>query len=228
MAVQFNAEEGYISTDAAAPRTLYTVTCWCYLSVDRNAFSTVWGSSASDTNYQILQTTSNGQRLAVVPNSSANVLGPTMTVGTWYKVAVTRNGNAVQMLYAAEGTSTLTVVSGTFSDPSDGNTATTFRVGGSAFAGEWLNGRVHAIKQWSSVLTQTEIEAELAQTAPVRTSGLVRYYPFLDSDDLAGLDESGNGYHLTASGTPTLAAGPNIPVGGAPARTADFMPFFGL
>lgn len=66
---------------------------------------------------------------------------------------------------------------------------------------EPLNGEMTAWKNWSVVLTQTELENEYAQLKPrSRISNLVRFYPWLN-ESKDNIDQSGSGFNMTKTGT---------------------------
>jgi hypothetical protein len=89
-----------------------------------------------------------------------------MTVGTWYKTAVTWTGSTITLYIAASGSSLTQVGTGTLSI-----TANVLRIGESIYGGEWLNGCLANFKHYSFVLTTAEMEAELANYAVGLGSG---------------------------------------------------------
>lgn len=210
MAVRFDAITDPLSSTSSPPGDIFTVTWWGYLSADRNTFSTMWDASKSTSEYFQACTASDGITASVFI-SGYQLAGGAMTVGAWHRFALTRSGSTLTLRQGGE-TGSLTTYNKTsvpFATP------TKLYIGGSVFSGEWFNGRIAAFKHWSSVLTVAEIDAELAQYAPVRVADLVRYHPFTTSPGLA--DESGNGRTLTAGSTATTTeAGPAIADGGGP------------
>jgi hypothetical protein len=208
MAVRFDADESYTSTSSPPVGSAYTVMCWAMVSVDRNTWSAVWSSDSSTSNYVYLATDSDGVTMkawTLVGGNERIINGPAMTVGTWYRFALVVNG-ATATLY--HGTA-----SGALSAPQSTTwqtiaSTTTFRIGADPFSGEWLNGRVAAVKHWSVALTQAEVERELSQYLPDRTANLVRFHPFVANETA---DHSGNTRTLSGGATTTREDGPPIP-----------------
>lgn len=217
MAVRFDADlEDYTSTTPVS--VPYTVICWARIDVDRNAFSTIWASDTDTTSgYHILQTDTGGQTVEFNGNAG-RLIGPTATVGQWYRFAVTVNAAfSVTEFYYGSATGALSLATGDVSiNPAS---FTRFRVGDSSFAGEWLNGSVAALKHYSVVLSQAAIEAELSQYLPVRTTNLVRWYPFVNAEIT---DYSGNSNTLTGGSGAATTDGPPIPWG--PSRAQLILP----
>jgi hypothetical protein len=206
MSVRFDAD-GEHYTSAVPAVSNYTVTFWGKLAVDRNAFSTFWGSDDGTTGtYHIFQTDGTGTDVDHV-GTAAGVAGPVMTVDTWYRFGITCNGTSVTVYHASGPGGSLTSASGTLNATTG---FTTFRVGASVFSGEWLNGNVANLKHYSAVLTESEIETELASWTAVRTANLVRHHKFQVAETT---DYSGNGNTLTGgAGTSTEADPPIGPV----------------
>lgn len=201
MAVRFDAEGDAYSATTGVPGSTSTVLCWVYLSVDRNAFSTVFDSSASTSNYLQVSTGSDGVTLGVHTHTGS-VNGITMTVGAWHRLAVTCDGTTFT-LYTGTASGALTV--DTVAKPSNW-APTTLRIGASVWPSEWFNGRVAGFKTWNVALNAAEVEAELGRYTPRRTAGLVRWHPLLVPETV---DYSGNGNTLTG-GSPTAEEGPPL------------------
>src|SRR5690606_37514347 len=87
-------------------------------------------------------------------------------------------------------------------------TANTLRIGQSPWGGEWLNGRMAAVKIWTAALSANEIQAERDYTSPLRTSDLRAWYPFEVAETT---DHSGNGETLSGGSSPSTEPGPGIP-----------------
>lgn len=214
MAVRFDGStDGYIcDTDLAATGT-FSMCCWGTVDTDRNEYST-WlalGGTGANSSF-ILQTHDDGLSATVwykgieVMGTGGRVL---LTLGKWYFLAVSVNGAAGNMYVRAHDATTTTVKSWASGGPTT-MTPTNNTIGyNTAFAAEWLNGRVAAAKIWNGVaLSQAEFEAEMWQTMPARTENLIGWYP-LHSPETA--DYSGNGRTLTANGSPTQEGSPPIP-----------------
>ena len=206
MAVRFDADgENYTST-SSPPTGSYTVLCWAKLSTDRNTFSTIWASDSSTTNYQYIQTDSDGTSLRAWHSDGSAITGPSMTVGTWYRVALVVSGTTATF-YWGTATGALSSAQDT-TWPAFSPTPTTFRVGASVFAGEWLNGVVANLKHYTVALSVAELEHELAQYQPRRITSLARFHPFVAVETT---DYSGNARTLSGGTGATREDGPPIP-----------------
>jgi len=82
---------------------------------------------------------------------------------------------------------------------------------------EPLNGEMTGWRQWSVVLTQTELENEYSSIKPKsRISNLVRFYPWLNEPQ-DNIDQSGSGFNMTKTGTlATARRMPSVPWGSPP------------
>jgi hypothetical protein len=132
------------------------------------------------------------------------------TTGTWAFIAasIDRTGTECWLYYANAPATTLTREF-FFAVPTSHMLDTnTFSIGGDGFGDPWA-GSIAAVKVWNAVLNQTELTAEAAKYAPVRTANLWGAYSFQSGPQTT--DDSGNGRTLTATGTPTLdSSGPPI------------------
>lgn len=203
MAVRFSASGQTYSSTAGLPAnsTNFTVTCWAYLTTDRNATSGVWGFNSS-WNQQLL-TDSDGTTLRFKDSLSGSIGAFALSTGTWYKLGATLNNTAGTFYHAPAG-SALTSDSGTLSATFS---ASSWRIGCGANTGDWWNGRIAAYKQWGAALTTAEIDRELSCYLPLRTTNLSRWHPYLSAEttDYSGLARTLSG----GSGT-TTEAGPPI------------------
>lgn len=204
MAVRFDADgEDYTST-SSPPTGNFTVTCWAKISVDRNTFTTIWASDNGTGDLIYLQTQANGTTVQVWDDASVVTGAVALTVGTWYRIAFTRNGTTSTMY---TGTATGALTAATTANLSDVS-ATNFRIGESPFGSEWLNGCVANLKHYSAVLSQAELEHELAQYVPRRTANLERWHPFIKVETA---DYSGNARTLSGGASTAREDGPPIP-----------------
>jgi len=82
---------------------------------------------------------------------------------------------------------------------------------------EPLNGEMTGWRNWSVVLSQTELENEASSIKPKsQISNLVRFYPFLNEPQ-SNIDQSGSGFNMTKTGTLfTARRMPSVPWGSAP------------
>ena len=75
-----------------------------------------------------------------------------------------------------------------------------------------LDGCIEGFKFWDAALTATEIQAEMASLAPIRTANLNRWTPLVPyGSGTRNLDRSGNGYDWTEVGTLTDESGSGTP-----------------
>lgn len=206
MAVRSSATGQSYSSTAGLPTSVYTITCWAYLTTDRNAISGIWGIAGTiETG---LLTNADGTTLRV-NNETYGAFGSlAMSVGVWYKLAVVWNGTAVSFYHAPAG-SALTVESGTLNNLTNANT---WRIGSGWSTTDWWNGRIAAFKQWNVALTTAEVTQELEFYTPQRTAGLQRWHPFVNAEttDYSGLSRSlSGGTGATAESGPPIAWRPH-------------------
>lgn len=82
---------------------------------------------------------------------------------------------------------------------------------------EPINGEMVGWRNWSTVLTQNEIENESASIKPKsQITSLVRFYPWLNEPQ-GNIDQSGSGFNMTKTGTLITARRmPSCPWGSLP------------
>src|SRR5690606_23173102 len=205
MAVRFDAEnDTYIRPVGWGEQPAFSVSCWVYLSTDRDDYSTVWSLDNGTGNNIVIQTDGDGTTLGIVSNGSWSSVSLSMSVGQWYWVGVVKNGSTATV-YRSTGTGT---VSSTNHSVTGFLTADTLRIGQSPWGGEWLNGRMAAVKVWTDALSANEIQAERDYTSPLQTSNLRAWYPFEVAETT---DHSGNGETLSGGASPSTEPGPGIP-----------------
>lgn len=202
MAVRFaNTNDAYSST--AVPGSVWTATCWLNLTADTNYYASVLGEFNGTGTYRYLSTDTDGTTLTFF-GQNANVVGPNLVVGTWYRLGLVVTVGGTVTLYSSAAGSALATATGS----AVSGAAISFQVGGSAFASEFLNGRIAALKVWSAALTVAEIENELGQYQPIRLANLFRYHPLINAELV---DYAGAGRNFTAGAVAaTTEAGPPI------------------
>lgn len=205
MAVRFSgANQFYEGTIGLGTVTQIAVTCWMKIVVDRNTYSTVWNidNSSQSSSIRGFQTNTTGTTMELYYHNGPLSGGTTasLSVDTWYFFAININGNNANWRWRADGSGTVNAAS--FSGASGTYTANRLRLGDSAWTGEWLNGSLAAVKIWTGNLSDAEMDAESPYYSPVKTTGLVAYYPFDTGPSTT--DASGNGYTLTG-GTGTAS-----------------------
>lgn len=132
----------------------------------------------------------------------------TVTTGAWYFFAVTINGTTRTSYYANQGDTTLTSVSGSVTNSTAAGTE--LNLGFVNYFGDYSRGRLAHFRLWGAVLSQSELEAEMASATAVRASNLTNEYRF--ASGALTTDSSGNGRTLTSFsfGTPTFTADPTF------------------
>jgi hypothetical protein len=218
VAVRFSADTDKYTATTGLPGATLTFICWTYLSSDRNNFSTLFNLDCSTGNELWLGTEVDGTTLTLFGSSDGSFdIGATasLTIGTWYQVAIVLNGTSATLYVGAAGSS-LTATS-TASWPSLG-TVTSFTIGGSATTtAELWDGRVANVKIYTAALSQAEVTTELASWTAVRATNLLRHHKLQIPETT---DYSGNGNALTAGSTsPTTEGDP--PIGPASPSTAS-------
>lgn len=214
-AVRFDsAADTLVMPSAALPAATggWTVAGWHRIEVDRNDVTTFWSLDANfSSGWHALRCTADGVTLKVNSSGTDSVAGPTLTVGVWYFLAVTKTAADAFTLYVGtEAGGALTQYTGT------GSAITSYAgdgyVGGNAYS-EFQNGRAWGLRLWDAELSAGEIAAEFAAATAARTSNL-RAQWLLDNASTPGTDSSGNGRNLTNSGGAwVLEAGPTLPAG---------------
>lgn len=157
-------------------------------------------------NVYALEFLGNGTTLNIY-NGNGNVSGSTLTVGTWYHLALTCAG--------ASSGQYLGYVNGVLDTTSTTNagvaiTADQVTLGSLTTNDLTVNGDLAAVKFYGAVLTAAEIAQEMRQILPVRTTNLNSFYPLHTTNDEL-VDYSGAGLTLTSPGSRTTADGPPIP-----------------
>jgi hypothetical protein len=190
--------------------TSFTMMGWFRFVGDTNAYSAFLrlGHATSSHGYNLLRCCGGGWRELDLWNGAGIwTVKPTITLGTWYHLAVTVSGSGAGQVK--------TYVNGALALTSPGNPSATsdrLSIGNDAHE-EWLNGNAAAVKIYDAPLTEAEIAAEMNRLTPVRTANLNAWYP-LQSGATAGTDFSGNNRTLVQAGTLTTdSAGPPIQAG---------------
>src|SRR5690606_2237061 len=181
----------------------FSLSCWVYLSSDRNNYSTAWSVDAGTGNNICLQTNNDGTTMSVVSNGNLGTAFA-MSVGNWYWIGFVKSGTS-GTLYYSNGLGSIS----SFNRSVTSNvTATTLRFGESPWNGEWLNGRLAAAKVWIGVaLTADQMASERTTYVPSRFDNLTAWYPFLVNGTA---DYSGNGQTLSGGSGTSTEDGPPI------------------
>jgi hypothetical protein len=210
MGVAFGGAGNYFTRTTALPdlNATFTMMGWYYwastppaveqLYLFNNIGSTAFDNLAMQADFQYGYFNAEG----------SNILGSTLTTGTWYHIAMVRAGPASLTGYL------------------NGNTdiTSTFNVGTSRGTVERLlvgNGVVQAanLKVWATALTQAEVQQEMRMVRPARYANLNLWTPNWPGSGERTRDYSGNGHDWSETGTPGDGASPPVSYG-APALYA--------
>lgn len=216
MAVRFDTSGEKYTRSLTIP-SAWTVCFWFLMSVDRggNQGPFALGGTAADGATVFLD---GGTTLKCFDlGSNGGGFGSlSVTVGTWYRTALTVSGTNCSWYYGIAG-SALTVSS--VANIQNASGTQTMHIGDPSFSGDWWNGRVAAVKFWDAQLSQADLEAELGQYVPRRTSNLLQWHPLLSAGTV---DYSGIGNALSGGSGATTEDGPPVPWG--PLRTKLILP----
>lgn len=209
MAVRLSADnQDFTRTLSLGTVSTYTVAGWVKISVDRNDWSCMWCLDDNSTsNYELVETDTTGTQFKfITDNASSGINLGAATAGIWMFIGISRSSSAGTGYWRGEADASFATAALTGAGASV--TGTTLRFGESIFGGEWLNGALAAVKVWNGVaLTADEMWAESAQYQPVRTAGLLAYYPFLRTETV---DYSGGARTLSGGSGTSTEAGPGI------------------
>jgi hypothetical protein len=202
MAIRFDA-----LTDAAQVSVAglsggaFTLTGWVVLATDLNTYTGIASLESAGGPAVALSTKVDGTTFTAWDNAGTETgaLGTiSATVGVvtpvWYRFAVVQNAGT-QSLYI--GTTVGALTKG--SKVQTNNTTPDKIVLGSTLFADYFNGRLASVKFHVGALSDDEVALELSQYRPVRSDGLIAWYPLIS--DLK--DYSGNGRDLTAGSTAT-------------------------
>lgn len=221
MSVRFNAtDSNWLSrtTDVLDCNSAYTVMGWVRLASDQNDYGNFFFLGANNTGAQdideLLGIGSTGTTLiiwvGIGGGVGTEVSGSTLTVGTWYHVALVRT-SATNINAYLNGSSDITNtrdITGRAAAGRMGIGANNYS--DSAFPNE-VDGNVAAVKMWSTNLSEAEIQKEMWQFMPNRTLNLYSWTPFVDaSTGTDFLDYSGNARPWTEVGSVTFEDNPPI------------------
>jgi len=209
-AVRFDtlADTVRLSTLPGASQPL-TIAGWFRPVVDRNNYTSIFAlENATATQYNELITEADGTTLALYDHAvgSRGTVG-TLTVGTWYRLAVVFTSGAWAAYIGTEGSATLTKVTGVMT-----NVGTPGFVWiGNTSANERANGRFARARVWTAALSDAELEAEFHSESAVRTSNLLGEW-FPRTVTAATATTAVTGANLTSQGAAsyTIEAGPLI------------------
>lgn len=209
MAAQFGSTGTYYKSTAGLTSTSTTTVCmWTRIDTDRNDYSGIWEVWGSGHMGQLTDADGTTMRSQVDGNDA---IMANFTVGTWYFIAMAKNGTSLTNYWA-------TAAAGTLSSAGDTGLTSNPAAASQLDIGSWSNFSVPSISSaawfrlWYVTLTAGEVDAEYRSATAVRTSNLNREYRF-ESGSLT-TDSGGSGYTLTAVNTPVFTADPTLPASG--------------
>jgi hypothetical protein len=213
-AVRFDsAADTLVMPSAALPSGSggWTVAGWFRLVNDRNAVTTLWSlDGVFSSSWHSLRTDVTGTSLRLNQSGTDVLTIASLTVGTWYFVAVRKDASGnVKAYVGTEAGGVLTTVTGSVTNinPYSGDGY----VGGNAY-GDWLDGRGWGLRLWDVDLSDAEVDAEFTASSRARTANN-RAQWLLDTVPPTA-DSSGNSRTLTNTGGAwALEAGPTLPTG---------------
>lgn len=193
----------------------YSECFWIQLVSDLNILGVMtYRNNSSDGEWILLGVDNDGVTLHTETNGGATN-GGALTVGTWYHLALVKNGSSYKVYQDG-----VEVINRT--DSTDITAITQIFV--SAFNGSNnVNSRMAAYKIWDgAALTPEEVNAERWSFLPMRTANLWAWLPMVDKVVAnCALDRSGNARNFTVTSTPTVEDGP--PISWASSRTRRYL-----
>jgi hypothetical protein len=195
---------------APTPNVGFTFACWARLTTDANQQGTILRLFDTVTTLTF-GVGSDGTTLGCVSvGNTGGVNVGTLTVGTWYRVALTVSGTS-GTVYLAEGQNgSITSVTGTVSGGSAVPTGLALGGRSPADSSEPWPGDLAYPRVWNRVLGQSALGDQWKLAAPTDTP-VWSDWPL--TSDL--LDDSGNARHLLAGATPVeFLSGDEPPLGG--------------
>jgi hypothetical protein len=204
VAIRFDATADRLTRTTTLPSiTAFTMMCWLYVSVTRGGYATIQAYGSTTFGSAVYQVAfPGGSTTLEVYNGSSAVNGSTVAITTWTHIAMTVAGTgAGQFLCYKNG-----VLDATHAGNSSVPSQTLWYASN---GGEWLNGRLAAVKVWGAVLTANEILMEMKSYLPIRLANLNTWSPLLIATDVT--DYSGASAAWTIGGTLATEDGPPIP-----------------
>jgi hypothetical protein len=190
----------------------YTFMCWVYITTlpAANVYDSIFSINTNSTsiNYDEFEIKGASPTKLVIGTDNNGVYTETagttsLSANTWYHVAIVRSANNSRIIYL-NGSVEVNHTSNISGRPAPSRN----EIGGFSTSNvDVINARFSGVKMWSEALTREEILAEMNWLYPVRWRGLYLCAPLLSGHNDV-FDVSGNGRHLSVSGTLTTADGP--------------------
>jgi hypothetical protein len=207
VALGFAANADRVSFTGAMPTT-FTITGWAYIAADLDNYATFCRLRSNVEGTVVTWSTTSDGLGGPGIYSTAGVLEQSLgfAVAAWRRVAISRTDTGDTVGYVATPGGAVEADAGSLSNLVPAGI--TFGGRGPGDTSDPLNGRTAHMRLHAAILTESEILAEWASTAAVRTADLWADWWMID--DL--LDHSGNGRHLVAGTNPvTFESGPIAP-----------------
>lgn len=198
--------QDYTSTWSLGTQANLTVCAWVKIVTDRNDYSTIFSVDNGTGDNWLMQTDADGTTLSFVGDATTQQGIGSMTVGTWYFIALATAGASGTIYYRTAATQTMSTVAVTGVTASVN--AVNFRIGDSPWTAEWWNGCINSVKAWTAQLSAAEVANEAQQYVPLRTANLVAFHPLVQPETA---DYSGNSRTLSGGTGATREDGPPIP-----------------
>jgi hypothetical protein len=173
---------------------------WLYMAVDQNAITVPCALFRDTGNVDDIRTGADGTLLGIRARSGGSggaVTGTDISTATWYHLAMVRESATALKLYLNG------VLDATATQDITGRSAVTrMEIGAeSSSDSNPFNGRIAAIKAWSTALTLAEVVNEIPTILPRKFSNLYGWWPCFPGATERLRDYSGNGRSWTESGT---------------------------
>lgn len=216
MSVIFDGSSDGLSrtSDILSYNSAFTVAFWAWrtdvFQNYPNLFSIQYFDGGSNSNYDYVGFNSSTTTLIIASNNSTseiNQTGSSLSVETWYHIALVRTAIDGNLLLYLDGSLDATLSSDMTGRPS------AVRMEFAAFSTfdySPFAGRIAYAKAWSGALSAPEIANECGVIRPVRTDSLYGFWPMLSGSPERARDYSGNGRDWTQDGTLTDGEGPPV------------------
>ena len=211
MAVAATANGHRLVTTADAPSGPFTASFWVRVNTDQARACWTWGiggvTGPATSGYTLqarMDLAGNTWQIAGPPNVNV-IIGPTITLVTWYHLAIIGHTGASQPWTLVVNGTAFTGSTAAGGGYVDGPVEL---LESSDATNTFVNARVAAYKHWSAQLTEAKVASERWTYLPVRQANLWAVAPLLTITAVEDL--SGQDHHFTALGAPPTSRGPTI------------------
>jgi len=211
MTVRFDASGDSLTrtTNLIDYNSAYTFMMWMYIATDLSANGTAASINNTGDNFDSFGVTSSLATRLVTRDGGGSVdsvTGSTLSTGVWNHFAMVRHAlNDIDLVLNG-------VVDATSTVDRTGRSSSTQEIVGSQTGGvARVSARVHAIKEYSTDKTLTEILTEMTATRPISLGSLLNFTEILPG--ATGRTRARNGVNWTENGTLTDEAPPPIGFG---------------